>query len=254
VTQFLTPFHSTLLTPRRDFPGLARSPRNFGQTPRYIRFVFRISLFARLQNGQRRGFGMPRQFLYSRYSYPVGMMPGCSAGMESRKLQCVQGRLVCFRPQATNKASQLLRRSTVLPAHRSYSSAEETRAIAPQSRLAPQLISACSALVGADSMTNLPKTQAEVSALAIRTHAWLDSMFRQDVKLLELVQSLPELTFAQTVADPPSHHLMHRFADLSRWFVLLREPTGLGCPGPSREILADPPGGTVEPRGNQCVI
>jgi hypothetical protein len=43
-------------------------------------------------------------------------------------------------------------------------------------------------------------------------------MFRQDVKLLELVQSLPELVFAQTVAGPPSHHLMHRRADLSRQF------------------------------------
>jgi len=43
-------------------------------------------------------------------------------------------------------------------------------------------------------------------------------MFRQDVKLLELVQPLPELLFAQTVAGPPSHHLMERLADLSRRF------------------------------------
>ena len=48
-------------------------------------------------------------------------------------------------------------------------------------------------------------------------------MFRQDLKLLELVQSRPELVFVQTASDPPSHHLMQLFADLSRHFVLVRE-------------------------------
>jgi hypothetical protein len=48
-------------------------------------------------------------------------------------------------------------------------------------------------------------------------------MFRQELKLLELVQSLPELVLAQTVAGPPSHHLMECLPDLSKQFVLLRE-------------------------------
>jgi hypothetical protein len=48
-------------------------------------------------------------------------------------------------------------------------------------------------------------------------------MFRQDVKLLELVQSLPELVIAQTVAGPASRHLMERPTDLSGQFVLIRE-------------------------------
>ena len=41
--------------------------------------------FCLLTEGQRLGFGIPRQFLYSRYLYPVGMMPARSAGRESRK-------------------------------------------------------------------------------------------------------------------------------------------------------------------------
>jgi hypothetical protein len=48
-------------------------------------------------------------------------------------------------------------------------------------------------------------------------------VFRQDVKLLELVQSLPELAFAQTVAGSPSHRLMERLADLSRQFCRVIE-------------------------------
>jgi hypothetical protein len=47
----------------------------FGHTPENPPRLLRITPFACLQNGQRRGFGIPRQFLYSRYSYPVGAMP-----------------------------------------------------------------------------------------------------------------------------------------------------------------------------------
>src|SRR5260221_2083833 len=58
----------------------------FGQTPASPPRTLRISPFACLQNGQRRGLGIPRQFLYSRYWYPVGAIPNASGNRGSRSL------------------------------------------------------------------------------------------------------------------------------------------------------------------------
>src|SRR5260221_14758714 len=74
-------FVLTQLFPFHAASGSSRLPRfgplasQFGQTPKNPPRLLRMSPFACLQNGQRRGFEIPRQFLYSRYSYPVGAMP-----------------------------------------------------------------------------------------------------------------------------------------------------------------------------------
>jgi hypothetical protein len=79
------PSHSKPTAPDHNFPVSAPSLRSLDKLPETPPLTFRTSPFACLQNGQRLGFGIPRQFLYSRYSYPIGMMPARLVGRESRK-------------------------------------------------------------------------------------------------------------------------------------------------------------------------
>jgi hypothetical protein len=60
-------------------------------------------------------------------------------------------------------------------------------------------------------------------------------MFRQDFKLLELVQSLPKLVFAQTVAGPPAHHLMERLPDLLE-YLSSQAPALFALPKPFVDV------------------
>src|SRR5580693_4642764 len=78
------PFHAASASSR--LPRFGPVALQFGHTPKNPPRLLRMSPFACLQNGQRRGFGMPRQFLYSRYSYPIGTMPDpFSLGKEPKK-------------------------------------------------------------------------------------------------------------------------------------------------------------------------
>ena len=60
------PDHSTRLTPRQIFRALVRLLRSLGNSLKAA--PHRTSPLACLQNGQPFGLGIPRQFLYSRYS------------------------------------------------------------------------------------------------------------------------------------------------------------------------------------------
>jgi hypothetical protein len=58
---------------------------------------------------------MPRQFLYSRYSYPVAAMPDpFSLGKESKKAAMRLGSAVWPDPEANHRLSYLSRRSGTL--------------------------------------------------------------------------------------------------------------------------------------------
>jgi hypothetical protein len=86
-------------------------PPIFTHLPKTHPTVRRISPFARLQKGQRRGFGIPLQFLYLRYWYPVGAMPyPRSLGSESRNVIATGNRRTKrFTPSSVNSFEERLR-------------------------------------------------------------------------------------------------------------------------------------------------